>query len=482
MKKLCVLLTAMSLLAIMACSSGGSGGSDDSGSTTQGGVYLKTAAGTPTGVPASATIGPAGGSLNSTDGRVTLTVPAGAVATNTVFTITPITNPAGNALATYRLEPDGATFATPVTLLFKVPEAGVSFSGIEVLAIACHQADGSWLWLSNTMDSTNKTISIETTHFTNYSLLAGFQLVPHYAFVDVDKTVSLQIMACTDPENFNNIDGGVSIQNTQHGTVFRVNKDVHAYECRQVFYKGASASDWQVNGIANGNSTFGTLSPSDFSATFTAPHKQPNPETVQVSTKFTDSWLMKRLPEKVLLISQIEIGESASYSGTFTVTVSDPTTLVSSWTAKGSEVTWTPNPDSPQEYVVKGYVTPDQSTFTVGGKTCTLNETKKAFETDVGNIKTMAADAHSIYWLLLQTGGQYPGMNWPATCCDSNGCTTIPSFIKFTWASGCGSDWALLDESVYPNTLKGSYNWAGCPHQTGQGIPSVTVSWTFDKQ
>ncbi|MEN6308174.1 MAG: hypothetical protein ABFD91_10495 [Anaerohalosphaeraceae bacterium] len=475
MKKLFVILVAMSLLAIMACSSGGSGDSGDGGGTTQGGVYLKTAAGTPTGVPASATIGPAGGSLDSADGRITLTVPANAVAKDTTFTITPISNPADNALATYRLEPDGATFSKPVTLLFKVPEAGVSFSGIEVLAIACHQADGSWLFLSDTMDSTNKTISIETNHFTAYSLLAGFQLKPHYAFVDVDKTVSLQVTACTDPENFNNITG-VSLQNTKAGFVFRGNNDVHAYECRQVFYKGASSAEWQVNSIANGNSTFGTLSPSDFSATFTAPHKKPNPETVQVSTRFTDSWLSKRYSEKVLLVSQIEIGESVSYSGTFTVTVNN-SGGPSSWTAKGSDVTWTPDPDHQGEYIVKGYVTPDATTYTVNDATCTLTETKKPFEFDSGNIMTVAADKHTIYWAIIQPD-KYP-MNWAARCCNTKGECNTGQFLRFEWSSACGSNWAILDETVFPNTLQGSWK-SGCLGIPNE--PSATVSWTFNKQ
>lgn len=66
------------------------------------------AVGTATGAPASKTIGAEGGSLSSTDGRITVTIPAGALANDTQIAIQPISNTASGGLgAAYRLSPAG---------------------------------------------------------------------------------------------------------------------------------------------------------------------------------------------------------------------------------------------------------------------------------------------------------------------------------------------------------------------------------------
>jgi hypothetical protein len=65
----------------------------------------------------SGTIGPGGGSVQSTDGRVTLTVPAGALTQPTVFTVAAAASaPAGTIGSAYDLEPEGTSFSVPATL------------------------------------------------------------------------------------------------------------------------------------------------------------------------------------------------------------------------------------------------------------------------------------------------------------------------------------------------------------------------------
>jgi hypothetical protein len=62
-------------------------------------------------------IGPAGGTLTSPDGRMTLTVPLNALAETVAFSIQPITNKAAGGLGPgYRLEPSGRTFSTPLMI------------------------------------------------------------------------------------------------------------------------------------------------------------------------------------------------------------------------------------------------------------------------------------------------------------------------------------------------------------------------------
>src|SRR5437660_5954425 len=69
-------------------------------------VFPATEVGTPQGPKVTKDIGPAGGSIVSPDGRLTLTVPQNALTETVKFEIQPITNKAQGGLGgAYRLEP-----------------------------------------------------------------------------------------------------------------------------------------------------------------------------------------------------------------------------------------------------------------------------------------------------------------------------------------------------------------------------------------
>jgi hypothetical protein len=71
----------------------------------------------PVEIPSTATIGPAGGSVRSSDGGVTLKVPAGALSAATPISISVTTNEAPGALGPgYDLSPAGLSFAKPALL------------------------------------------------------------------------------------------------------------------------------------------------------------------------------------------------------------------------------------------------------------------------------------------------------------------------------------------------------------------------------
>ncbi len=90
---------------------------------TASGAPVSTAAGTSTGNAVTQSIGAGGGTLTSGDGRLTLIVPANAVAANTTFSIEPYTNPAPGGLgASYQLLPENVAFVQPVQLAFKVSD------------------------------------------------------------------------------------------------------------------------------------------------------------------------------------------------------------------------------------------------------------------------------------------------------------------------------------------------------------------------
>ena len=91
-----------------------------------------TAVGTPIGSPSTATIGAAGGSLLSPDGRSEIIIPPGALTASTQISIQPVTNQApGGAGVGFYLTPHGQTFNQPVTLRFHFDSSLVAGGGIE---------------------------------------------------------------------------------------------------------------------------------------------------------------------------------------------------------------------------------------------------------------------------------------------------------------------------------------------------------------
>jgi len=115
-----------------------------------------------------ATIGPAGGVLSSTDGKVELTFPEGAVAGDVTVIITleeqdvsgvnPIT-------PVYRFEPAGTTFAVPVKVRFRYEEDARGAAAAQALAVYWTDPDGSFERLASGVDEAARLVSAEVSHF-----------------------------------------------------------------------------------------------------------------------------------------------------------------------------------------------------------------------------------------------------------------------------------------------------------------------------
>jgi hypothetical protein len=440
-KKLWVFPAWLVLMAVFAgC---GGGGSENRGDTPLTPQPLTTATLTPAGLPASATIGATGGTLTSSDGGITITVPAGAVDGDTEFTITAMGKPAGNAVAVYKLEPEGMTFDPPVTLTFDAPEDEVSRISIEGLGIAYHNADGQWEWLGEAVcDTGNRTLSVDIAHFSIFGMFAGFNLLPSSAGVQVGETVQLQTMYCMAP------DAGDDLASL-------------VFECRAADVT-AMFSKWSVNGTEGGNGTVGTITTGNTpNGTFTAPQEQPDPDTVQVTVEVSDilASLTSTATEKVVLFSLIAIGDVSDYSGDFTVSSTQGTVA---WSGTGHS-TWTLAENG--EYSVASTITPSQTQYTIGNVNCFLNGTTQTYVAQ-GYIAELS-DSASIFWHI--------SMNWSATCDGEE----APTFIYIQWSSGCGSQWATLNSSHYPDRLVGSFT---SPCFVSPPAPISTVTWDFSKQ
>src|SRR6266542_2437764 len=100
-----------------------------------------TAVGVPNGPATTKSIGPAGGSITSTDGRIVVDVPPNALPNPVDFSIQPITNLAHGGLGNaYRLEPGGHNFATPVKVSLKLDDKDLKASP----AVAYQDPTGVW--------------------------------------------------------------------------------------------------------------------------------------------------------------------------------------------------------------------------------------------------------------------------------------------------------------------------------------------------
>jgi hypothetical protein len=115
------------------------------------------------------TIGPDGGELTSPDGRLTVTVPPGAVTTNTTFSVQGIAAPApGTVGPVYDLEPTG-TFAAPITLALNY--AGLDLGGVDPQTLSWSgYIGGAWAPVPSWANATTQTLSAQTNHFSDWGV------------------------------------------------------------------------------------------------------------------------------------------------------------------------------------------------------------------------------------------------------------------------------------------------------------------------
>jgi len=174
-----------------------------------------TAVGVPTGKATTKSIGPAGGSLASSDGRITIDVPPKAVSSPLDFSIQPITNLAqGGMGSAYRLQPDGLKFATPIKVSFNFGAPDLKAFIPEGLAVAYQDPKGVWQAFDSVdLDRERKTLTVSTTHFTDYSIWT-VRLSPENATLHVRETLEIQLIACLENDSWiSRLRTGWGIQN-----------------------------------------------------------------------------------------------------------------------------------------------------------------------------------------------------------------------------------------------------------------------------
>lgn len=306
----------LAAVLFVSCGGGDDGAGPGSGNTTPP-TPQPTAAGSPVGSSTSKTIGAGGGTVTSDDGLFTLTIPAGALASDTLVTVQGITNTAwGGIGAGYRLTPHGLHFSAPVALAFNVAPEDLVGSAPELLDVAVQDSAGLWYILKHTSyDDGSGTLTSTTTHFSDYSNVEGLQIRPAAASIATLETVDLHVKYCvqqtiTDP--LDNLTGLI-------------------YDCDDELAPLGMLSNWSVNGVKGGNGTVGTVtSTGSLTARYKAPASVPPDNPVAAVTVEA-----KGRRGKTTLVSNITLG--SSWYGTVTITQGTAKSEASVfWTLTGS--------------------------------------------------------------------------------------------------------------------------------------------------
>jgi hypothetical protein len=223
-------------------------------------------------VAASARIGPAGGRLEAPDYSLAAVVPPGAFDRERTLSLQPIENHAPGAIGTaWRITPHDVSAAKPITLEWR-PDA-IARDGARRLRIASQGADRIWRSAAATQDDEG-IVRTTTTHFSDWSLVAGVQLRPAQAEVLLGQPHDFTVRDCgrsADPQN-------AQLQ-AQHA-------------CNDDAVAPLATSNWAVNGVPLGSAAVGTLIGSDTlgqsSRRYTAPAAVPAHNPVAVSVDYRD--------------------------------------------------------------------------------------------------------------------------------------------------------------------------------------------------
>lgn len=282
-----------------------------------------TEKGTSIGTATTAQIDSNGGTLTTSDGKLTITIPANALNSNTTISAEPITNNAPGGVGTaYRLGPEGQQFAKPITLTFKYKDEDFDGSTPDLGWIVVQNNDNTWSGHPKTnIDSNNKTLSVESTHFSDW----GYGKVVE---MSLNKT-NVVVQAGGEPVQF------ILQGYTTQAEINRKIKDAAAnddiplprlklpkigkgIEFQEIDLNSSNVF-WQLNGKKTpvyddkiGN-LIATNDTGQISANYTPPKKAPTPNTVGLSLNIANYILTANITILELGISLNVDGEIFTY-------------------------------------------------------------------------------------------------------------------------------------------------------------------------
>jgi hypothetical protein len=268
-----VVITSLALLILNACSK------DDELITDDPGVPIITEFGEAIGQAEEVTIGPDGGTINSSDGLLSVNIPQGALSGSTVISIQAITNQAPLGLGNgYRLGPEGLSFENPVTLTFHYNEELLDSNPAEFLWIVFQEGDGSWkAMLKSALHSDAKTVTVETSHFSDWSLgrFVDLSLNPIEKAVKKGEKVGLAVTGFS--KGATKVDDELApLIDSDENRLDLLSTDITKWR----------VVEWTLNGVKSPvSNNFGNLQSTENTASYTAPSNVPTPNVVSVSVE-----------------------------------------------------------------------------------------------------------------------------------------------------------------------------------------------------
>jgi hypothetical protein len=242
-----------------------------------------TDVGTPIGDATTATIGPSGGTIQSTDGNLSISIPQDALSSATQISIQPITNTAPSGLGSgYSLLPEGTTFSKPVQLTFHYDTTILNGVNQNFLWIVTQASNGSWNAMLNcVIDTISKTVTVESTHFSPWILGNFFSISPSSKIVKKGEVVNLKLTYFSPAKS---TEGNGNSTQLSANTADSGDEDLTPLLPKALLNCKFRIKSWTMNGSpAPVSNSYGSLSASGINATYTAPKTIPKKNIVAIS-------------------------------------------------------------------------------------------------------------------------------------------------------------------------------------------------------
>ncbi len=282
-----------------------------------------TERGTSLGAARTAQIGPAGGELRSEDGRLAVSVPAGALSSTVTVGVEPISNRAPLGLGRgYRLTPEGVNFAKPVKLTFSYDNAMLTGSAAEFLWITSQKPDGTWEGhLNSELDAATRTVSTETSHFSDWVIgkMIDLALTPSSARVKTGQYVDVMVTGFLTYEDYE--DELVPLTPVNQGSIGDNDlvplSDIGHIMQKLDKFERLDFKEWRLDGVKGPvSNSKGKLDVYGIEATYTAPGKKPSPDNVAVTVTI-EAWQKDGRKPSISITTPITITDKEFYAKAF---------------------------------------------------------------------------------------------------------------------------------------------------------------------
>lgn len=183
MKQLNLVVFITLCIALFSCSKKSNDGSEIPAPTPIPGTpstAFKSEHGAPIGAIVTATIGAAGGAIQTPDGNIKLTIPAGAVSANTNFSIQQVENKFGSKSPAYRLLPEGQIFEKDITIDYSYASMNYTAAQSKLIFMSYQDKDGYYHKAKSIVNNfADKRIKVSTKHFSDWMIYTQIELKPN---------------------------------------------------------------------------------------------------------------------------------------------------------------------------------------------------------------------------------------------------------------------------------------------------------------